>query len=327
MNDFFSSLLKILFFFVVGSLISFIADNIGKKIGKKKIILFNIRPRYTAMFITSVTGGIIAVSSIIFLSFLSQDARIYLFQMSQIIKQINFYKNEVKILQDRYTELSKDISVLIQTTHMGDIVFVKNQPIYIYSFFNDGSIKYLYHAIEESEKIVKNRYKIQMNSSEVYLPKILRISDENIKRVYEQMKKRKGKMLALMFISERNTFLGEYVDVAIYQIEDKLLVPSGTVLGEVSIDDPYDIDKNFALVMNTISEIQQKLLKKGKLFLPQENSIGGEIPLEKIVNKLIEIKEIQNLTKNKKKFKILLINQDDIYLAGKFRMVLQLIGE
>ncbi|MFN4220531.1 MAG: DUF3084 domain-containing protein [bacterium] len=327
MNDFISSLLKILFFFIVGSLISFVADNIGKKIGKKKIVLFNIRPRYTAMFITSITGGIIAVSSIIFLSFLSQDAKIYLFQMNQIVKQMDFYKNEVKILQDRYTELSKDISVLIQTTHMGDIVFVKNQPLYIYSFFNDGNIKHLYDAIEETERIVKNRYKVHINSSEIYLPKILRISDDDIKKVYEQMKNRRGKRLALIFISKRNTFLGEYADVGIYQIEDKLLVPKGTVLGEVYVEEPSETDKNFALIMNAISEIQEKLLKEGKLFLPQENSIGGEIPLEKIVNELIKMKEIHNLTKNKKKFKILLINEDDIYLAGKFKITLQVTRE
>ncbi|MCS6955313.1 MAG: hypothetical protein NZM44_03040, partial [Candidatus Calescibacterium sp.] len=105
------------------------------------------------------------------------------------------------------------------------------------------------------------------------------------------------------------------------------IIPANTILSQVDIYDTQDIEGNFTLIMQTISKVQDDLVKKGKLFLPQERSIGGEIPFGKIVGELIKIKESGYLTKNKRKFKVLLINQDDIYVAGKFRIILKTIEE
>lgn len=320
-NIFFSVFFKFLFFFVLGSLISFLADSWGKKIGKKKIVIFNLRPRYTAVIITSLAGGIIALVSILFLSFLSKDARIYLFEMNKIIYQIDFYKNEVKILQQRYSELTRDISILVQTTHMGDVIFLKNQPIYIYSFYNDGSINYLYNAIDKVKKMIADRYKIKES-----FEKIVRIDIKEIANLSKDLQNRKNKRIALIFYSKRNTFIGEYVDIGISDIEDKVIIPSNTILDQVEIYNPDDIEQNLQLVMQSISKIQNDLISKGKLFLPQEGSIGGKIPFEKIVNELIRIKE-RSLTKSKGKFKILLINENDIYTAGSFNILLKTIIE
>lgn len=338
-NDIISAFLKILFFFIVGSFISFLADNIGKRIGKKKIVIFNLRPKYTAVLITSITGGIIAIISVLLLSFLSKDARIYLFEMNKIVKQMDFYRNEVKILQDRYTELTRDISVLIQTTHMGDIVFIKDQPIYIYSFYNDGNKEHLYSAINNLKRIVVDKYKIhlpkgkvnidknQKYKEEIYLNDIVRVDEAEIRDVMKQIMERKGKRLALIFTSKRNIFIGEYVDVNVFLLEDKLLVPANTILEYVEITDPTDIEGNFALIMNSISKLQENLIDKGKLYIPQENSIGGRIPFEKVVSIIVEIKEKYGFTESKRKFKILLINKQDIYTAGSFDLILKTIEE
>lgn len=338
-NDIISAFLKILFFFIVGSFISFLADNIGKRIGKKKIVIFNLRPKYTAVLITSITGGIIAIISVLLFSFLSKDARIYLFEMNKIVKQMDFYRNEVKILQDRYTELTRDISVLIQTTHMGDIVFIKDQPIYIYSFYNDGNKEHLYSAINNLKRIVVDKYKIhlpkgkvnidknQKYKEEIYLNDIVRVDEAEIRDVMKQIMERKGKRLALIFTSKRNIFIGEYVDVNVFLLEDKLLVPANTILEYVEITDPTDIEGNFALIMNSISKLQETLIDKGKLYIPQENSIGGRIPFEKVVSIIVEIKEKYGFTKSKRKFKILLINKQDIYTAGSFDLILKTIEE
>lgn len=338
-NDIISAFLKILFFFIVGSFISFLADNIGRRIGKKKIVIFNLRPKYTAVLITSITGGIIAIISVLLFSFLSKDARIYLFEMNKIVKQMDFYRNEVKILQDRYTELTRDISVLIQTTHMGDIVFIKDQPIYIYSFYNDGNKEHLYSAINNLKRIVVDKYKIhlpkgkvnidknQKYKEEIYLNDIVRVDEAEIRDVMKQIMERKGKRLALIFTSKRNIFIGEYVDVNVFLLEDKLLVPANTILEYVEITDPTDIEGNFALIMNSISKLQETLIDKGKLYIPQENSIGGRIPFEKVVSIIVEIKEKYGFTKSKRKFKILLINKQDIYTAGSFDLILKTIEE
>ncbi|MGC8734848.1 MAG: DUF3084 domain-containing protein, partial [bacterium] len=159
LQDFISFFLKISFFFIIGVIISLFADNIGKKIGKKKIVLFNLRPRYTAMIITAITGGLISILSSLILSLLSQDAKTYLFQMNKIKQEIYIYKQEVNKLKQRYEELLTEINLLITMTHLGDILFLKDQPVFIKSIENNKKIKTeIYNIIQEANNSIKEKY-------------------------------------------------------------------------------------------------------------------------------------------------------------------------
>ncbi len=76
--------LLILVLAVMGGIIAFIADKLGSKIGKKRLSLFGLRPYYTSVIMTILSGILIAVVTMSILTVSSQEVRTALFGMKQL---------------------------------------------------------------------------------------------------------------------------------------------------------------------------------------------------------------------------------------------------
>jgi len=96
---------------LVSGFIAFIGDNIGRKVGKKRITIFNLRPKYTAIIITIITGILISIISITILSLVSQDVRTALFGLEKLKKELNSLSVELssksKDLEEARLKLGK----------------------------------------------------------------------------------------------------------------------------------------------------------------------------------------------------------------------------
>ena len=69
---------------VMGGLIAFLGDKIGTKVGKRRMSLFGLRPKYTSIIVTIVTGILISASTLGILSIASNNVRTALFGMEQL---------------------------------------------------------------------------------------------------------------------------------------------------------------------------------------------------------------------------------------------------
>lgn len=74
----------VLMLVVIGGIIAFIGDRIGMKIGKRRLSIFGLRPKHTSMLITIITGIVVAATSVLVMSIVSQDVRTALFRMHEI---------------------------------------------------------------------------------------------------------------------------------------------------------------------------------------------------------------------------------------------------
>lgn len=104
---------------IVGALIAYIADKMGSKIGKKKLSVFGLRPKYTSILLTALSGSIIAVLTISVMAIASQSARTALFGMDKLQKELRMLNSEkdfaVKALataKEKVTAQNKQISIL-----------------------------------------------------------------------------------------------------------------------------------------------------------------------------------------------------------------------
>lgn len=79
---------------LMGGIIALIADVLGKRIGKAHIRLFGLRPRQNARIMTVLSGMLISVLSITVVAMTSQSARIALFGMERLSKEINLLEKE-----------------------------------------------------------------------------------------------------------------------------------------------------------------------------------------------------------------------------------------
>lgn len=73
---------------IVGGLIAYIADKMGTKIGKKKMSVFGLRPKYTSILLTVTGGVLISITTILVVSLSSNSARTALWGMEQLQQEL-----------------------------------------------------------------------------------------------------------------------------------------------------------------------------------------------------------------------------------------------
>ena len=91
------TLLALLLWVVLGGFISYYGDLQGRRWGKKRVSWFGMRPKHTAILITSLTGGVIALLSVLTLFLIVPPVRNVLLSGEKAI-------NENKSLNDKYKQ-------------------------------------------------------------------------------------------------------------------------------------------------------------------------------------------------------------------------------
>ena len=99
----------ILVIVITGGLIAFFGDRIGTRVGKRRLTLWGLRPRYTSILITILTGILIAGSTMGVLYLISYDVRTALFGMEELKAKTQALTGEVvertKAVESVRTEL------------------------------------------------------------------------------------------------------------------------------------------------------------------------------------------------------------------------------
>ncbi|HYM70630.1 MAG TPA: DUF3084 domain-containing protein [bacterium] len=80
---------------LVSGLVAFIGNLVGRNIGRRRLTLFGLRPRYTAQTITIVTGMLITVVTLAVVLLVSNDARQALFHLQELQQQTHTLEAQI----------------------------------------------------------------------------------------------------------------------------------------------------------------------------------------------------------------------------------------
>jgi len=105
-----SGVLLLLVLTITGGTIAFIGDKLGIKVGKKRLTLFGLRPRHTSILITIITGMVITLGTVAFLSAISIEVRTALFGLEKLKTTLANQKEELVIKEKDLAELSSLIA-------------------------------------------------------------------------------------------------------------------------------------------------------------------------------------------------------------------------
>ena len=94
---------------IAGGVIAYAGDRIGMKVGRKRLSIFGLRPKYTSMIITVITGVVIAGCSILLLSLASENVRKALFQIRQIQEALSATQSDLEAKRAEADMLSKQV--------------------------------------------------------------------------------------------------------------------------------------------------------------------------------------------------------------------------
>ena len=96
----------ILTLLTVSAVVAWFGDIIGMKVGKKRITLFNLRPKYTTRLISVLTGVGIAFATLFVSATASESVRTAIFNMQYVKNQILNLTAELKTNRDDLSAIS-----------------------------------------------------------------------------------------------------------------------------------------------------------------------------------------------------------------------------
>ena len=138
------SLILISMVIIISGLIAFVGDWVGFKIGKKRVTVFGLRPHFTAIFITIISGILIAIITVTILAISSNDVRTALFGMEELKEKLTYLSREVGIrnvqlsntkeelqkkstqlqeMEEKYQKLSEDIKN--KTSQLEELLIIR----------------------------------------------------------------------------------------------------------------------------------------------------------------------------------------------------------
>lgn len=89
---------------LMGGMIAFLGDKIGSKVGKKKMTLFGLRPRYTSIIVTIISGVLISFLTIAVLAVVNENVRVALFGLNKLQTEMAHLNQEIKVKNQELAE-------------------------------------------------------------------------------------------------------------------------------------------------------------------------------------------------------------------------------
>ena len=93
----------------ISAVVSSVGDTLGMRIGKRRISLFGLRPRYTTTVITLFTGVGIAVLTLAVAGYTSESIRMAMFGQSYLERQIASLNKDLSDRQSQLYDMEFDL--------------------------------------------------------------------------------------------------------------------------------------------------------------------------------------------------------------------------
>ena len=329
---------------VLAGVIAYLGDILGRRIGKKKLSLFKLRPRYTAILMSVITGILIAAITLLILSIASQDVRTALFGMEELKSQITQLEEREKELQSYKASLEEQVKTLtgsveelksqrqslqeeIQTLQVeltrlresilairrGEIVFQDEEEILRVvapkGMDDKEAENYLLSIIKQGEDIALQRGA----GLDKEIQRAVFVLEDNFNETKEKLKNSEVP-LVIRLVASINTLRGEPVIARFITEENKKVFSAGEVIwsGELNIDPQKT---NIELWLGELlKELNTLAVKKG--ILPQQGRVG--------VISASNITEVTSLLQRMEgKVTVEVVAESDIFTAGPLRIYLR----
>ncbi len=282
--------------------IAMLGNQLGRKIGRRKMTIFGMRPRHTSIFITTITGSLIAVLTLATAMVASQDVREY----------VTGVQARVDKLKQRERQLLKRISQLDTEVRRGTIIWNHGERIALITVpagrSQEEVTRSLGRLIAESNFVSlrkNNTIAVQQNEAPFEIETILlKYSAEDFAdwvRNYSHLNESVG----LQTVVKQNCFFRDPIPVTVESFSVDLLYKKGDVVfskeigAQSMLNDWYDF----------LRELKEEALRDGMIEI--NGSLGGGITQETLDDISVSVATYGGRVRLKA------IANDDIYESSK----------
>ena len=268
----------IIFLIAISGFIAFVGNYVGRRAGKRRISILGIRPYYTSMIITVLTGIIITTVTLITLISVSSSMRSALENKAQLQETIKLLSQRLSVTESELSIRASELSAAIEYQKKLE-KSIKEQ---------NERVKELEKKLKETEEEIKNR-EIALGESKAQLKELDKQREHLIKMIselnkeVEQLKREKNSLL------QENTQLKDKLNklgkvVSSLEEQRKILNNKLELYSSELAELKKEINDYKAQAKELKKEIKQK---ESQLNLLRHQKIlfyGGEVVLAETIN-------------------------------------------
>jgi hypothetical protein len=269
--------------------IAYVGDRVGHQVGRKRLTLFGIRPRYTSTIVAIGTGVVIALVVTLGAIFASNEVKTAFFTLRTINDQITALKNQAADLEKKVNDTQ--------------VVVPLGQPmtINVARLPKDSSVGL-------REKIVRDYYAATVSSVNTSYSQLLPFQppadiDAQLKILADGSDVSKADVL-IIAAADRNLFVGDRIHFGMTSIRDLQMLQSGQAIAPMAI--PVGPSANLSLAVQQLQQhVVDQLTKKVPAFLVGTPEVVRWYPAQDQMQKM--------LTTGKGTFVMTAFAAEDIY--------------
>ncbi|MFC1496108.1 DUF3084 domain-containing protein [Candidatus Margulisiibacteriota bacterium] len=264
----------ILLLIVVSGLIAYIGDRVGRNIGRKRLSIFGLRPRVTAVAITIISGVLIATITLTTFVILSREARLALFGLEELREKIISLESIKKRLEQE-----------IEVSRKGQLLFRRGDVI-ITTLVEGG----------QQQAVVEKKVKQILAFIDIYLSnygidtknnKLINISQEKYEEKLKQLSNATNDQVVQVKVAS-NVIYGEVIPIEIVNHNNLLIFQKDQEVNRTQINsnlsDP-EIEQELKILLS-----EARIIAQQKGVIPDSSGSVGSIPYAEIFNTVKEIK-------------------------------------
>lgn len=210
---------------VLSGAIALVGNAVGRNIGRRRLTLLGLRPRYTAQVITVVTGMLITVTTLLVTLALSQEARVALFHLNEVLSETRRLEEEIRKQEERLKQLA-----------LGDIAYLTNQEVVREVI--DGAMptrnvrQHVTAAVQRATELARQNGIGADASGQALVLTPPNLTWDAIASLVDQ----RDTDTVMRLVASQNTLRGESLPVFVQLFDNRRVFPSGTVLASKAVD-------------------------------------------------------------------------------------------
>jgi Protein of unknown function (DUF3084) len=222
---------------IVAGGIAYIGDRVGHQVGRKRLTLFGLRPKYTSTIVAVGTGMLIALSVTLLAIAASGYVRMAFFRLGQLNAQINQLQAQAVAQQHeldttRKANLVLPVHVLIAPAAVIDMRRTPDEQLRAISTFFDDTVRYVNRTYANgSAGLAPYRKSSSDPTVRANLVKLLADSRDE-----EATAGDTGIPMLFVPVAATNLFRGETISFNLPSWPDKRLASAGDEIASVEVE-------------------------------------------------------------------------------------------
>jgi hypothetical protein len=221
---------------VIAGVIAYIGDRVGHQVGRKRLTLFGLRPKYTSTIVAVGTGMLIALSVTLLALAASGYVRMAFFRLGQLNAQINQLQAQAVAQQHELDTTRQANLILANRAQIAPAVVIDMrrtdaEQLRALSTFFDDTVKYLNRTYANGTGLAPYRKTSSDSTVQTNLVELLRDARDR-----EATSGDAGVPMLFVPIAAQNLFRGETISFYLPAWPDKRLASAGDEIASVEVD-------------------------------------------------------------------------------------------